>query len=50
MVGYGADVGATDFQKNTPLHFVLGKKNMKPLSEWTPHLNEVRTILQGRLA
>ena len=42
LVGYGADVEVTDLQGNTPLHFVLAKKNMKPLSDWTLHLNEVR--------
>ena len=41
LVGYGADVKSTDALKNTSLHFVLAKKNMKPLSEWTLHLNKV---------
>ena len=41
LVGFGADLAATDIRGNTPLHLVLSKKNMKPLSESTPHLNEV---------
>ena len=41
LVGYGADVGARDVHGNSPLHLVLSRKNMKPLSEWTLHLNEV---------
>ena len=41
LVGYGADVQATTTEENSPLHFVLSKKDMKPLSQWTPHLNEV---------
>ena len=42
--GYRADVGAGNKVGNTPLHFVLAKKNMKPLSQWTPHLNKVRVV------
>ena len=41
LVGYGADVTITDLLGHTVLHAVLGKKNMKPLSEWTVHLNRV---------
>ena len=41
LVGYGADVGATSARGNPPLYVVINKKNMKPLSKWTPHLNEV---------
>ena len=44
LVGYGADVGVEDDLGNTPLHFVVAKKNMKPLSQWTPHLNKVRVV------
>ena len=42
LVGYGADPQAADFDGTTPLHFVLAMKNMKPLSERTPHLNKVK--------
>ena len=53
LVGYGADVMALDVKKLTPLHFVMVTKDkMKPLSEWTPHLNQVRYIYiahQGEL-
>ena len=41
LVGYGADIEAADSKGNSPLHFVLRNKNMKPLSQWTKHLNEV---------
>ena len=41
LVGYGADLNIADELGNTALHFVLAKKNMKPLSDWTPHLNKV---------
>ena len=41
LVGYGAKVDAIGPQGNTPLHLVLGQKNMSPLSEWTTYLNEV---------
>ena len=41
LVGYGADVNATDLESRTPLLFVLAKKDMKPLSDWTPHMNKV---------
>ena len=41
LVGYGADVTATDSLGITPLHYVLVKKIKTPLSEWTPHLNQV---------
>ena len=43
-MGYGADVEATDSMKNTPMHFVLAKKNMKELSKWTVHLNQVTSM------
>lgn len=45
LVGYGADVGVTDQQGNTPLHYILAKKNVKPLSDWTLHLNEVTRMV-----
>ena len=41
LVGYGADVEAQDSKGSTPLYLVVHNKNMKPLSEWTRHLNEV---------
>ena len=41
LVGYGANVTVADLLQNTPLHYLLGKKNAQPLSDWTPHLNEV---------
>ena len=41
LVGYGADVEVKDHKGITPLHLVMAKKNMKPLSSLTPHLNEV---------
>ena len=41
LVGYGAKVDVIGPQGNTPLHVVLGQKNMSPLSEWTTYLNEV---------
>jgi ankyrin repeat protein len=45
LVGYGADVEVKDRKGITPLHFVLAKKNMKPLSPATPHLNEVHEMV-----
>ena len=47
LVGYGADVGVADLQGNTALHYVLGKKNMKPLSDWTLHLNKVNKLFSS---
>ena len=44
LVGYGADVGALSARGSTPLHLVLNKKGMKPLSEWTKFLNEVEFL------
>ena len=41
LVGYGADVEVKDDKGITPLHLVMAKKNMKPLSPLTPHLNQV---------
>ena len=40
-MGYGANVTVADILQNTPLHYLLAKKNAQPLSDWTPHLNEV---------
>ena len=45
LVGYGADVEAIDFNGRTPLYLVLVRKNMKPLSDWTKHLNEVEIFV-----
>ena len=42
LVGYGADAGATDTDGVTSLHLLLVKRNLKPLSEWTPYFNKVR--------
>ena len=42
LVGYGAAVELTDDKGLTPLHYVIAQAEMKPLSEWTRHLNEVR--------
>ena len=44
LVGYGADVQAPDANGSTVLHIVLHEKDMKPLSNWTNHLNEVKTF------
>ena len=41
LVGYGASISVANSTGNTLLHIVLGRKNMKPLSEWTTYLNEV---------
>ena len=41
LVGYGASLETTDPKGSTALHMVLGRRNMKPLSDWTLHLNEV---------
>ena len=43
LVGYGADVQAPDANGSTVLHIVLHEKDMKPLSNWTNHLSEVKT-------
>ena len=44
LVGYGADLSISDERDGTPLHFILAKSSMKPLSEWTPHLNKVDSL------
>ena len=44
LVGYGAKVHIAGPNGNTPLHLVLGKQDMKPLSEWSTYLNEVQYI------
>ena len=41
LVGYGADVTVVNSLGNTPLHYILAKKNQTPLSEMAPHLNQV---------
>ena len=40
-MGYGADPTIADERNSAPLHFVLAKKAMDPLSAWTLHLNKV---------
>ena len=41
LVGYGADVSPIDGIGNTPLHYVLAKRNMTSL-DGTQHLSEVQ--------
>ena len=43
LVGYGADINATDLEGNTAMHIILIKKNGKPPSEeLTPQIVKVR--------
>ncbi|CAI8033698.1 E3 ubiquitin-protein ligase MIB2 [Geodia barretti] len=47
LVGYGADPNIADERDGTSLHFILAKRNMKPLSRWTPQLNKFHEYVSG---
>ncbi|CAI8020766.1 E3 ubiquitin-protein ligase MIB2, partial [Geodia barretti] len=47
LVGYGADAGAADTDGVTSLHLLLAKRNLKPLSEWTPYFNKFHEYVLG---
>ena len=45
LIGYGADLNASDLEDNTALHILLIKKAVKPPSEaLTPHIIKVSII------
>ena len=51
LVGYGADLNATDLEGNTVLHIILIKKNGKPPSEeLTPQIMKVSARLCNLIA
>ena len=45
IVGYGASVSAVTLDGNTPLHVIVGLKNMRPLCQSTPEMLKVLPIL-----
>ncbi len=45
LVGYGMDLNCLDTDGHTPIHVIMIKKSVKPLSADTPQMNKVNPVL-----